>query len=778
MFRYLFHHPVSLLVKMLSLSAGLLIGIVLFSTVAFDLSYESFLPDSDRVYRLQLSVSQNNNADNSPQEATLSASVLAGMAPLLAQKIPFLEAGTTAYRPGSHHLVYDNQTYQAEILYADSCWFKVLPFRLLSGDAQGLAVENNILLSESLARNIFKGTDPVGQTVLFNKTLPYTVIGVFEDVPENCHLQFDAVGSFVNMESQFGFYTGWKGGDSFLGYVKAAPGTDPRTLESTTIDNLFKEQGFDFLQDQGIEVSYYFVPLQDIYPRDPATRTRIVTFTLIGAILLLVCSLNYILLSLSSLERRSKTIAVRKTAGAGGKDLFRLFLAENAAVVMLSTALAALGLLALRGPLGSLTGITLGSLFTWQRLWVPLCVMAAVFLTGGIIPATLYSSVPITHAFRTPTPANRLWKHFLLALQLAGAAFAITLLIVVVRQYHLLTKKDLGYDYDRVACFKIDNLTPQRLQNALATLEAAPYIEKAGYSNHLPIDHMFGMPVEDPQTKDILFLSRRLYCNAAYLETMGFRPAQGRFFTEDSPADCAIISQSFVAKRHWDTDPIGQLVSYQNEMPLTVIGVVQDFQIASLREALEPIIITPLPVDEVPEAVLVSVRLTEFTRDNLAKTFDLLSDLFPDQIIQLRPYNAMVLSQYEKEEAFRRTVTLTCAAAWFIALTGLVAFLASETRRRRRELALRRVHGATRREIFRLNTRSHTVLALIGIGSGLIAADLTARVWLTQFAARTTLPWWLFVATAVVVSVLLCAAFYLQSVRITHENPTAILHNN
>lgn len=767
--RYLFQHKISLFIKISSLAIGLVIGLVLFSKVAFESSYDRFFKDHDRIYRIEFVADKESGKEQ-------YAGIMAGVASVLADNLPGAEAATTLYRPGDHLLYFNGQEYETRIVYADSSFFKVLDFNIIQGSATGLAQENNLMISKTLAGQLFKGKDPVGQTVLFNKARPYTIIGVFEDVPENCHLSFDAVGSFVNMETQFGFYTGWEGGDLYNGYIKLAKGVETSLLTEEYLGNILVENGpMDWYIQRGLTIKLTLNPVDSIHTKDRTILNRNITFSLLGFAVLFISAMNYILLSLASLGKRAKTIAVKKTAGAGKGTIFGCFARENALVLLFSILMAVALIFSFKSTLEQITSQSINSLFAPERLWVSVSIIGLIFLLAGLIPAGLFSRIPVTHAFSLTGSGNRLWKRSLLGIQIGGSAFIIALLILVSLQYRLMTHKDLGYDYRNLICFSVSDMSPERYNNVKTVLESRPYIRTVSYSNSIPIDQLYGFPVEDPKTGEIMFSSRTMNVAPNYCEMMGFRLSAGRFLAENDPWQNIVVNTSFVNQMHWDDNPVGKQVYFENKPSYTVIGVVSDFHLESLHVAQLPLMIRLMGNSH--DRMILSVKALDLSQQTTELIYKDISLLFQDQIVRMRPYHAMALAQYEKEKIFRNIVTISCIAVWIISLTGLIGFMADETFRRRKELAIRKVNGASGRDLLLHLSRGFSVLTSLGITVGLTGFYVTGSHWLNQFAVKVPLSWWVFPITICITYGCIIITLFVQTWKITRENPSNFLVN-
>lgn len=170
-----------------------------------------------------------------------------------------------------------------------------------------------------MAERIFGKEDPIGKQLLYGKNYPYTVAGIFRDIPENSHLRFDAVASFINMKTQFGAYAGWGADDSYLGYIRLKPGVFPEQINQKIPALLPKYIDVERERKQGFDMELYIKPVSEIYTQSTEVKRMVVIMSVLAFALLFVAAMNYILNSVSSLPIRARSVGVHKCNGASCK---------------------------------------------------------------------------------------------------------------------------------------------------------------------------------------------------------------------------------------------------------------------------------------------------------------------------------------------------------------------------------------------------------------------------------------------------------------------------
>ena len=305
------------LVKVFALTSGIVAGMVLVAKIAFDLSYDRWIPGVENLYRIQ---SLYTTHVGTAEENTLDYShTLQPVAPTAAAEIPGVEAGTSIYEAGERVVFISGERYEVKAIYADTSFFSTMRLPVLSGDTESLGVKGNVFLSESLAWAMFGDEDPSGRSIFTDKSMQEakTVTGIFRDIPANSHLDFDIV--FSPME-EVPWSGDWDRGDGFTGYVRLSPGADPGAVDKALPEMMRRHMDMKLQSDMGYSFSAYIKPVKDLHTDDRETRQTLAVLGVFAFLLIVTVSLNYVLASVSSLDSRAMDIFRR---GARDRNMWK-----------------------------------------------------------------------------------------------------------------------------------------------------------------------------------------------------------------------------------------------------------------------------------------------------------------------------------------------------------------------------------------------------------------------------------------------------------------------
>ena len=572
--------------KILSLSVGLAVALVLIAKICFERSFDSFYPDVERVYRL-VEYGSMNGGDPFEFSQTPGA-----VAPAMKEEVPGIEAATRltyVTGKGTRITAGDKRRYLADnVLMADSCLFDVLPRPVLSGDPKKvLARPGYAMISRSLAERL-GGIDRVEGEVLVPVDDPgsrWIVGGVFEDVPENSHLRYDILVSLEGMAEWS--RNNWVGNDRYLGYVRLAPGVTPEGLDPAIRRMIDKHIDSEEMRKAGASLLFSMKPLREMHAGTSDVRNMFVMLTILASALLFTAMMNYILIALSSLAGRSKEIALHKSYGASGSDVLRLTMTETLLHMAVSMVLAIVLIFLCRGLIEDLLGVSPETLLLSEGAVVLLGVCAAVFLATGLVPGILFARIPVTSAFRRSRESRRIWKLSLLFLQFAAAGLLVSLLIAIGRQHRFMLDSDPGYSFDRLAFCPVsgqDSATRVRIVEEIGKL---PEVERVSSCSCLPLHGMAGNNIMLPGSDWECFNVADQYAvGGGFLELMEIPLVDGRFFTEDVSGSTEImVSRSFVERMKdfadWTDGPVGKMISITGHEPCdyTICGVYENYRI-------------------------------------------------------------------------------------------------------------------------------------------------------------------------------------------------------
>ncbi len=769
------------LIKILSLGVGLSIAVVLMAKVCFELSYDGFYKDVDCIYKVISDITQQG--ENKEFGNTSGA-----VAPGFMAEVPGVTAATRYTGVFSSDVFFDESgnSLECNMMAADSCFFDIFGREVLSGAPVNAlkSWDGSVAVSRSVAERLGGVAEAVGKTIC-NEDQPdlkLTVAGVYEDFPANGTLNFDAligIGAIGEWS-----INNWLGNDRYSSYIKLAPGVSPASLTEAIRKMQEAHQDLESLEKNGTSLRYTLKPFKTLHRDNPDVRNMLLILSVVALLLLLVSVMNYVLVAIGDVIRRSREVGVRKCFGAGDGTIYALLFRETALNIAFSLLVAVLIIFAFRGAVESLIGVPLTDLMIPQTFIVLGVTVLLVFLFSALIPARMFIRIPVSTAFRGYKDSKRRWKLSLLAVQFAVNALLVSLMLVVTAQYRRSVDADPGYDYDNVAYAYIPALSQERMLQIAADLRALPEVEYAELTYCLPYERASGNNISLPgDDRDLFNIADEDYATEGFFDLMGFRLIDGR--RPEGPEDMA-VSRSFVEKMSlyadWSDGAVGKTVriSGHNRDTYTICGVYEDYLIGSMEQAdARPSVRFCWSGGDKATLHNIVVRFREKPAGAVKAANELISRMVHEpggvRDIELTSYSDTFRQMYEETDSMRRTFTLGSIFAVIIAIIGLVGYVRDENYRRSAEIAVRKVNGAQTSEIVRMLVVDILKLAGAAVLVGDMGAWFTADSWLRSFSDAIALGPQYFVLADVVVLAVVVAAVVAGSLKIARANPVESL---
>ena len=577
-----------ILIKVLSLGVGLAVGIVLIAKVFFELSYDSFYKDIDRVYTINTWYSHQGEEKDYGQ---VSGAVAVGFM----EEVPGVEVGTrtTYVFDGDTYLDEDGNKLKGTLVCADTCFFQVFDRPILVGNpVKILGKWGGVMISRSFAEKLGGVQECIGKQIcnadMVGLKLP--IEGVFEDFPKNGSLDYDIL---LSMDTYGKNSTdNWLGNDRYKGYVKLMPGVDPNTLTDAIRKMQEAHQPLERIEAQGTSLRYFLKPFSTLHTSDPDVKSQVILLSIVAALLILISLLNYILIVISSMVKRSKEVGVRKCYGAEGKHIYGMLTKEALLHIVLSLALAAAIIFAGRSIVENLLGVPFQTLLVPQSIMAIVAVILLVLVISIVVPAELYQRVPVYAALKNYTENSRNWKLGLLGVQVLINVFLVVMMLIIGRQYQKVSNADTGYDYKNLFYFDMFDGDRQALTRAHQTLKSLPEVTGVAASYNLPFQGSSGDNVYLPDDDRELFnIADQYECSPDFYDLMGIQFLEGR-----APRDSSeiVVDEKFVAKMaeftDWSDGAVGKQVfitghdrsSDTERRYFTISGVYKSYLIGNL----------------------------------------------------------------------------------------------------------------------------------------------------------------------------------------------------
>lgn len=753
------------LTKTISLTLGLFIGILLFACVAFQLSYNRSFDKPEQLYLAYMT----NLLNSVPDEG--SPYTYGPFAEAMRENFPEQVEDATVWRD-SWELIfyYGNVRLSQRTIYADSHLFSTMGIKLLAGNSEDLKTDGNIFISRSLADKIREGaelTTVIGKQLYLDRKEPMTVRGIFEDLPENTDVPFQVVASMAY------FWNNKRGGWGFdISYASLVRFKNPEKdipLVEARVPEMIKKYLPRFNEDANNRWTIDFRPLTDLHMQNSTVSTMVMVMTILAIAILLIAAFNYVLISLSSLARRAKEVGVHKCNGAANSTIFGLFLNETAILILFSVVLTGGLMYLFRDFVEEMAAARLLSLFTVHNLWVPGVVVLSVLLLAGVLPAWVFSSIPVTQVFRRYTERNTSWKRPLLFVQFIGVSFIFCFLLVVLCQYHQVINRPLKYDPTRVVTCWAD--VGGDYENKVALFSNLPMVESYTCSGQLITEGYSGDTFD---TGDGHKVATRLdWVTHSFLPMMRIRLIEGRNFSSAKSNGTAltennelIVNQTFVRQAGWTGSAVGRMVKWISTN-FIVVGVMENYPVNSAFKEQSPIV---LVVND-NWGRTHYLRLKEPFGENLAALNRLMQEMFPTDDVVFTSLEQELKEQYVDVRRFRNVVLLASCSIFFITLMGLLGYVNDEVRRRSKEIAVRKINGAGAGSIIHLLTKEITWIAIPGVCLGGICAYIFGRRWLDSFAERVDVGFGAFGVVIILLLAIIAACIVWRTWNIANENP-------
>ena len=798
--RTLWKHKQVTLINVVGLSVGMAACVLILLFVQYELSYDRYHANADRIYRLSR---EWRNADG---ETSLHLGHVASpFAPFLANDFPEdIEHTVRLVNPGGSFLVNyeagDVQIVDENFYFAEPAIFDIFSFPLVHGNPEtALSEPGSVVVTESTAQKYFGKEDPIGKTLLFPENgMTMQVTGVARDVPANSHFHFNMLGSFATLENFMGkdaLMTNWDS-NSMATYLLLAESSNAETLAAQfpdffdkhlpPPDDGTKSSENNFLHLWSLTDIHLYSHL-DSELEDNGNITYVYLYTIIALFILAIACINFVNLSTARAGRRAKEVGVRKVMGAVRGSLIRQFLSESVLIALFSLVVALLLVELVLPFFNDFIGQSL-SVNIFENAFVLVLLVAIVIVVGvvaGSYPAFFLSSflpAKILKSGSVPRGQHAALRSGLVVLQFAISIILIIGVFTVENQLDYVKSKPLGFNRDNLLAFPFNGDVYQQYEQLKPQLLRQPGVHDVTISSRVPsgdlLDNQGGSYEVKGKMRDIDFRLADVHVDHDFLTSFQIDLVAGRNFDINRASDSTeayILNETAVRTMGWDSpeEAVGQELRYGGQ-PGYIIGVAQDIHFESLHQTISPVLfqitdgrarslivrIDPAASDEVISSLK---EQWAYLMPGVPFDYDTISDQFD--------------AQYAKEDKLGQIVQLFSGLALLIAALGLVGMASYTAEQRTKEVGIRKVLGASVGQILLLLTRGFSKLVLVAFVVACPLAYWLMNRWLTNFAYHDSLSVWVFVVAGATALLVAWVTVGSQTVRAATRNPVDSLRN-
>jgi putative ABC transport system permease protein len=689
---------------------GLSVSLILAFYVIDDLTYDHFHEKFDHIYRVI-------TLEKSGGQELLTYSITAGpLLPAIRAELPEVLAcartksyGRVSIAKGQvdSEKINETNSVRALSLVTDPGFLDIFSFKIIAGDQKSLLkAADGVLLTPESASAIFHNENPIGQTVTIRDLGYYVVTGLIESPPNNSHIQFGIIFP-LRVEMNPAWEDSW---ENLLlsAYVLLAENAQQQLVEKKII-KVARAHNFADIYNPRLQ------SLADIHlgsadhrydHRNLGKNDRTIVYSLlvIGIMILIIASINFINLSSSRATRRAKEVGMRKVAGSTRWQLVWQFLGESIVLTLIAMVIAT-GILQISLPhLDALIGKHLEIDYINDPV-IPLILFGvAVFvgLISGIYPALVLSSfkpVNVLKGILYSGKSGALVRRLLVVFQFAISISLITSVLIVLQQIEFLKAREMGYRRDGVVAVRNPFDHRQREDLLANKISSIPSVLSVGRTNYLPGAIFLRIEViPEGQSREQSRMYQRLLVDHGFINTLGISLSLGRGYSKKFSADrreSIIINETAVKLAGWK-NPLGKrldvveidgsLVSYR------VIGVVKDFHYSNSRQAIEPMMFQLAPRG----SPILLIRISGGRTSVVLKQIETIHrELYLD-----RPVNIFFLDDvfdrlFYSDREFASSIAIFSIIAIFIACMGLIGLVSYAIEQRRQEMAVRKVLGSS-----------------------------------------------------------------------------------
>ncbi len=779
----------------IGLAVGMSCCLMISLYVSYEMSYDRFIEDNDRIYRVALERKY-------PDRTRMFGSSPVTLAPTFMDNYPEVELATRLHKLFFRsNLVLtreDNESFsENKFLFADSLFFQVFSFEFIEGDPlSALSGHNNIVLSESTAKKYF-GDDSALEKILSIDTTALLVTGVIKDVPDNSHMDFDLLGSIHSLPfikaaiEQNSWINPW-----LYTYVKLHNGTDPKEFESK-LPGMVKEYGMasilnglglgeeDYIKS-GHDFIYFLQALTDIHLHSnldielQPNSDIIYVYLLISVVvlILLVSCINFINLATARSTERAKEVGLRKVMGSSQKQLIAQFLTESILINIVSLGIAILVCWIFLPVFNSYVDKSLSLAVLLNPIAILGLVLFSILigLLAGLYPSIVIASSDITVVIKgnySTNPKGKIIRNSLIVFQFFVSMLMVSGTLILEKQMNFVRNKNLGFDRENLLILRNTQVLDQdfrSFQNEILQLSGVINVASA-----------FGLPGEflgsDIFTPDNPEVSQ-LRANIAivdenFIPTMNMEIVSGRNFSEEFYDTLSIlINESAARTLNFDEPLKHRLFSGGQDQDLgsEIVGIVKDYHFKTLHYDISPLVIRYAGDGFNPDIMIIRIQSGD-PGARILQIDSLWGKFVPEEKISYSFLDQDLDELYKSEQTSGKIFSSFTVVAMIMACFGLFGLTAYIIQQRIKEIGVRKVLGASVMDILILLNWNITRLVILAFLLSIPVGYYGIDQWLGNFAYRTSINWLLFFQAGIITMVVAWVTISYQSIKIALKNP-------
>ncbi|PRX56834.1 FtsX-like permease family protein [Flagellimonas meridianipacifica] len=790
------------IINVLGLGLGVAACILITLYIIHESSYDSSVANADHIYRMINRDREDGKINDGVHfSANTGSTVLNDFGEVV--NAGRLNDNDLFYGAGSNEIRIEGQTsqyYEKGFTYADQAIIDIMDIQMVYGEAATALTEPfTLVISESMSKKYFGDRNPVGMSIYLNgnDSQPFRINGVMKDFASNSHMDYNFLLTLKGVEFGEGEQTRWIQ-NNYYTYLQLRPGTDVEAFQKKMSDRLINDYikpafiagGFVLPENGEDYFSIRLQPLKDInlfsgtidFETSKRNDIKIIwIFGIVTLFILVIASINFVNLSTAKSANRAKEVGIKKVIGSSKKALLQQFLTESLLITFIAFVIGVFLAFIILPFFQELSGKAVQ--IPWSSPYFFLAIVLGAFFVGilaGIYPAFYLSrfkpSSVLKGKLAIGSKSNRL-RSGLVIFQFAISIILIIGTLTVNKQMSFILNSKLGFEKEQVVQLYGTNMLRDKLTTFKEELKSLNGIKNVSVSDYLPLEgtkrNGNGFVNEGRDNLDETVFGQAWVIDEDYLNTLGINLIEGRNFSEDRTSDTrtTIVNQQMIEKLNLK-NPIGKRISRYGET-YEIIGVVEDFHFDSMKQKVAPLCFF---LGMSPS--ITSVKASTDDIEGLVQAIEnKWSEFMPSMELRYAFMDRSFANMYDNVSRIRSIFISFAILAIFVACLGLFALSAFMVEQRRKEISIRRVLGASFRNIYKLLTVNF--LSLIGIAA-LIATPLAWYAmsrWLEDFAYRIEVSWQILLLSAIISIIIAVLTISYQSISAAFTQPSKNLRN-
>jgi putative ABC transport system permease protein len=778
------------LINMLGLSLGLTCSLLIFLIITYELSFDKYHPNADRIFRVVTEYTNSNLPD-------FSSGSTYPMAPALRADFPDPELVVFIDRnmedpviSATHRDGTISRFKEDAVTFVDPGYFKMFKYEWLEGNTDALVKEKTVVITESMAKKYFGNESPINKALNFNSQFDATVTGVVKDPPFNTDLPFKIIFS-----SQLGankrWWDEWGSTSSGLNtYVQLKSKEAKEPFESKLVGWQLKYfKGED--AENGKNLRYFLQPLKEVhfdtnfqnFGSRVVSYTSLLTLGLIGVLLLLTACINFINLNTVLIIKRAKETGIRKVMGSSRSEISFQFLVETFVITSISLIISIAfveGALLYLNPLLDYH-ITFHPLSDPYSLLFILLVPFVVSVLAGLYPAVKLSRFHPIEALKNrledPARQGLSLRRSLIVFQLIVSQTLVVATIVVIQQLNYFMDQPLGLSPEAVVEFDAPEHKPEQIHRLVQAIKNIPGVENFTVSNSGSISEGSWNSEAEVTANGVLFKedAQVKFTNEDFLDTYQVKLLAGQNLTPSDTANRVLINEEFVKRLGLQNneDAIGLSMKIWGKTQ-PIVGVVRNFNTKSLRDKIGPTVLLAGTRYFHHAAVRLNTQNTKRTLSEIQKAWE---QVYPTHVFDYHFLDDTIAKFYESERRNSYLVGIFAGIAILIGsigLFGLVSFMASN---KVKEIGIRKTLGASVSQIITMFSKEFIYLTLFSFVISAFVSYYFMEEWLSNFAYRIHPSAFTFMMGLIGTSIIVLLTIIFKSYSAAAANPVNSLRN-